>query len=194
MLTVIAYDGNDRWTVKCDCGNIKHMRTNGFKYGQNKGCGCQLRKGHPTHGMSDTRLYSEWEAMKARCLNPHNKYYFNYGGRGIKVCDEWINFVPFKEWAENNGYTDDLTLDRIDSNGMYCPDNCRWASRKEQANNTRRNIYLEYGGKRMTISEWADCIGISYDTLRWRLRHWPLEKALTADINEAYSRKRDVKA
>jgi hypothetical protein len=190
MLTVIKYDGNGIWTLKCDCGNIVHMRTRNFKYGQNRGCGCMAHANSGTHKLSNTRIYSIWEAMKARCQNKHNKYYRHYGGRGIVLCDEWQKFEPFYEWSMNNGYMDNLTIDRIDSNGNYEPNNCRWSTRKVQANNTRRNIYIEYNGKTKTQAEWADLLGISYDTMRWRFRHWTIEKALTEPINESYSRKR----
>ena len=189
MLTVLKYDGHGKWTVKCDCGNTKHMFTRDFKYGQNKGCGCQQGKSAITHGKSKERVYSIWESMKARCQNPHNKYYMNYGGRGIKVCNEWQKFEGFYEWAKVSGYKDTLTIDRIDSDGNYEPSNCRWSTRKEQANNTRRNKYIEYDGQCKTISEWAETLGISYDTLRWRLRNWNIDKALTESLNEEYSRK-----
>lgn len=190
MLTVIKYDGKGRWTVRCDCGNVKHMLTRNFKYGQNKGCGCQIGKVGGTHKMHDTRIYAIWEAMKARCQNPHNKYYYNYGGRGIRLCEDWEKFEAFYEWAVKNGYEDSLTIDRIDSDGNYEPANCRWSTRKVQANNTRRNRYIKFKGEMKTMSEWADCLGISYDTMRWRLRNWSIEKALTEPIHEEFSRKR----
>lgn len=189
MLTVIQYDGYGRWTVKCDCGNTKHMLTRNFKYGQNKGCGCQQSKSAITHGKSKERIYSVWEGMKARCQNPNAKHYSNYGGRGIKVCEEWQKFEGFCKWAIESDYDDGLTIERIDSNGDYEPLNCCWKSRKGQANNTRRNKYIEFDGKRKTMSEWADDIGISYDTLRWRIRNWGVEKALTEPIHEEFSRK-----
>lgn len=190
MLTVVKYDGNGRWTVKCDCGNVKHMLTRNFKYGQNKGCGCQTGKKSGTHNMHDTRIYGIWEGMKARCQNPNNIYYHNYGGRGISLCSEWQKFDNFYKWSMENGYNDKLTIDRINSNGNYEPSNCQWSTRKAQANNTRRNHYIEFNGETKTIAEWADVLGISYDTMRWRFRNWSVEKALTEPIHEAFSRKR----
>lgn len=188
MLTVIEYDGNGRWTVKCDCGNIKHMLTRNFKYGQNRGCGCNQGKSAITHGKCYERIYQIWEAMKGRCQNSNNSAFYNYGARGIVVCEEWQDFEKFYKWAIENGYSEELTLDRIDSNGNYEPSNCRWSSRKEQANNTRRNKYIEFNGERLTVAEWADKLGISYDTLRWRLRNWNIEKALTEQLHIEFSR------
>lgn len=119
--------------------------------------------------------------MKTRCLNPsHNKYRL-YGGRGIKVCDEWANsFHNFYEWAICNGYRNGLTLDRINSNGNYEPSNCRWATYKLQNNNNRRNHFITYHNKSQTISQWADSLGLTYNTLYGRLylNNWDMNVAL----------------
>ena len=122
--------------------------------------------------------------MKDRCYNLCNGRQAEYGGRGIKVCDEWKNSVAnFVEWSLANGYRDGLTIDRIDVNGNYEPSNCRWATPKEQANNTRKNVFITYKGETHTVSEWSEIKGIKRSTLQARLRKWDdLEKVFEAPI------------
>lgn len=116
------------------------------------------------------RLHKIWRALRQRCSNVNNKKYSSYGGRGIKVSEEWSNnFECFKDWAEANGYDDSLSIDRIDNDGDYCSSNCRWATVKEQARNRRTNAYIEHEGVKKTIAEWAEITGIGYQTLRCRL-------------------------
>lgn len=143
------------------------------------------------HGMEGTRLYHIWCGMKCRCSCPTNKDYPNYGGRGIDVCEEWKNdFSVFMKWAFANGYTDELTLDRIDTNGNYCPGNCRWATNLTQQNNKRTSHYIEYNGEKHTIAEWARILGLRRDTLRQRvLASWPLDKILSSNKRK-YTRKK----
>ena len=120
--------------------------------------------------------------MKNRCLCPNNPQYKNYGGRGIDICDAWKDdYVVFRNWAMDNGYRDDLTIDRIDNDGCYKPDNCRWVSYKVQSNNTRHNHQLSYKGETYSIAEWAEIIGLPRSTLSQRITKckWPIEKALT---------------
>ena len=131
------------WLCKCDCGNTKVVLSSKLKEGDIKSCGCMHNK--YGHGLTNTRLYHIWRTMKARCTDPNSQKFSSYGARGIKVCSEWLNsFETFYEWAMANGYSEELSLDRKDNDGNYCPENCRWATRKEQANNTRTNRYLEY--------------------------------------------------
>lgn len=156
------------WECKCDCGNTTFVTTQNLK-GKTTSCGCYLKEvvGQQTlkHGYRKTRLYNIYNGMKQRCNNPQNHNYPNYGGRGITVCDEWnkANALPiFVKWAMENGYRDDLTLDRIDNEKGYSPDNCRWATHLEQANNTRRNIYLNYDGERYSISQFSRKFGVNH--------------------------------
>lgn len=122
------------------------------------------------HPPSQDRLYAVWCAMKERCNNTHNKRYPRYGGRGIRVCKEWSNdFSDFAKWAENNGYRDGLTIDRMENDGNYCPENCRWVTTKQQNRNYSRNHMITYNGKTQCIADWADETGIKAVTILYRL-------------------------
>ncbi len=173
-LIVIKYEGIDKshhryFKCKCDCGNEKVIRGDRLKSGKARSCGCYKTEVHTIHGKTNHPLHSVWRGMKARCENPKNHKYRIYGGRGITVCEEWHDFMNFYRWAMENGYQRGLSIDRIDVNGNYCPENCRWATRKEQQNNTRFTIYIAAYGKVHTISEWADITGINRDTIYNRI-------------------------
>ena len=112
--------------------------------------------------------YPSWHSMMDRCENPNVQNYGLYGGRGIRVCDEWHDIQEFEKWAEQTGYEPGLTLDRIDVNGDYCPNNCRWATRKEQANNRRNTLHITFLGETHTLSEWAEILGVNRSTLNNR--------------------------
>lgn len=123
------------------------------------------------HGMSRTRLYGIWKDIHRRCYNPKKQDYKNYGGRGIQVCEEWKNsFIAFREWALQNGYTEELTIERNDVNGNYEPSNCRWATKIEQANNRRDNKIIEFNGERHSIAQWSKITGIQENTIRGRYK------------------------
>lgn len=130
---------------------------------------------------STNRLYRIYKAMKSRCYNPRVPNYNIYGGRGIRICDDWLNnYDSFCTWALENNYSDELSIDRIDNNGNYEPSNCRWSNRYEQQNNTSRNIFVTIDGDTKTVSEWARVYGISLHTIYGRTREgWPIVKAIT---------------
>ncbi len=128
-----------------------------------------------THNMTDSREYRAWQQMRERCSNPRSPAFKRYGGRGITVCDRWQKFEAF---FEDMGSSNGLSIDRKDNNGNYEPGNCRWATRKEQANNHRANRRIEFAGETLTIQQLADRRGLRHDTLSWRLKHWPIERAL----------------
>lgn len=172
------------WECECKCGNIKDIREDSLKK-YTRSCGCLIlesarQKGRGNkHGMSHTRIYNIWAGMKSRCCNPKDTSYYLYGARGITVCTEWLNdFQAFYEWALENGYADNLTIDRIDVNGNYEPSNCRWATAKEQREN-QRQYEITYNGETHTLLEWSDITGIKYATLLWRYNQkWNPEKIL----------------
>ena len=152
-----------KWECLCDCGKKVAVKSDCLLSGHTKSCGCQKIK----HGYSNKeRLYDTWKNMRRRCTNPKNKRWAQYGGRGIMVCPEWNEYSNFRSWAMSNGYRDDLTIDRIDVNGNYCPSNCRWADDKTQANNNSRNRFFNHNGEKVTMSQLADRLGVSYSALQ----------------------------
>lgn len=171
------------WHFKCECGKEFENYIANVKYGTTS-CGCRKKKNggnRKIHGMYQTRLYRIWNGMKQRCTNPKNKKYTDYGGRGIKVCNEWNNFVVFREWAMANGYCDNLSIDRIDNDGNYEPNNCRWATSKEQADNKRSTRKITYKGEQKTFNQLAETFGLPPKIIRQRIDNygWSVEKALT---------------
>lgn len=139
--------GHSMWVCVCDCGKETIVYGSSLLQGKTKSCGCYqidtVRKSNSTHGESHSRLHRIWSGMKERCCNVNAENYQNYGGRGISICNEWMNsFESFRDWAVLNGYSDCLSIDRIDVNGNYEPQNCRWATMKEQNNNKRNNRLL----------------------------------------------------
>lgn len=137
------------------------------------------------HGLYKSRLYNIWKHMKSRCNNPKDAKYHNYGGRGILVCKEWDDFIPFYEWAISNGYRDDLEIDRTNNDGNYCPSNCRWVTRKVQCNNFSRNHLITYNGETHTMQEWSELLGVNKSTMSTRAwRGWSDEEILLGRGNK----------
>lgn len=175
-----------RWLCKCDCGNIVRLRTEQILQGKAKSCGCYIKEifhnqtiKNTTHGLKKTRLYRIWNNMKDRCYNENCKDYFKYGGRGIKICDEWIdNFQMFYDWSMNNGYSDNLSIDRINIDGDYEPINCRWTTNKVQCRNRRNNLLLEYKEQTKSLAEWCEELNLDYHLVYDRLcKNWSVERA-----------------
>lgn len=161
------------WECVCDCGSVRTVRGKSLRGGISKSCGCLQRElmGDRTrkHGGFGTRLYAVWNSMRQRCNNKQHYAYHNYGGRGISICDEWNDFDVFRAWALSSGYREDadrgeLTLDRIDVDGPYAPENCRWADMKDQADNRRSSILVTYHGETKPLVVFAKELGIGYTT------------------------------
>lgn len=164
-----------KFLCRCDCGNKVIHSLGAFRRSSNCSCGCKnydigsLNRKY-TKEQTSSFLYSTWQGMKQRCLDPNSSNYANYGGRGITICDEWLDdYIKFYDWALSNGASKEMTLDRIDVNGDYEPSNCRWADAYTQANNTRQNRFIEYNGERLSVMQWSRITGIKEGTIRRRL-------------------------
>lgn len=171
------------YLCQCECGNTTIVTKSNLRSGSVKSCGCLKHEGK--HGLSNTPIYNTWRDMKIRCYNEKSPSYKNYGGRGITVYSEWLDdFTTFYNWSINNGYKKGLSIDRINVNGNYEPNNCRWVTRKEQANNKRNNILITYNNETHNISEWGNITGINQARIRERIvkLKWTVEKALTTPI------------
>lgn len=197
MLTVISFNRRDKilyksskyfFNCKCDCGGLAVVSLSNLKRGHSKSCGClklQVSKDNgkrwKTHGMYGTRIYVIWKGMISRCINKKDLNYKRYGERGITICDEWRNFEGFKNWAFSNGYKENLSIERIDNNGNYSCENCKWANEEQQANNRRSNVFIEYKGKKLTMAQWSKKLG-GHPAMVWsRINKlgWTEHKAVT---------------
>ena len=171
---------------QCECGNIGEVQLACLRNGHSTSCGCEQKRraaeAQTIHGLANKHpLYLTWKNMKKRCNYPSASEYKNYGGRGICVCEEWSNsFQSFYDWAINNGWSRELTIDRIDTNGNYCPENCRWSTVETQMNNMTKNHYIEYNGDTYTLSTLAKHLDIPYNTVRYRLSNckWSVEQLI----------------
>jgi hypothetical protein len=172
----------------CDCGNISTVFVGSLTKGDSRSCGCNIKETKPnlTHGMRNTRLYSVWCKMKGRCYNENDPSYKDYGGRGIYVCDEWKDdFVSFYLWSQENGYADKLEIDRINNNGGYSPDNCRWTTKKVNCRNRRSCHNVTINGETKTVVEWAEVSGVSRKTVFTRIyRGWDYFDAIFSPVKE----------
>ena len=184
------------WVCQCDCGGMTIADPIKVISGHTKTCGCGKLKrlieynheAKTKHGGRHDRLYKVWRGMKSRCCCETNKDYDKYGGRGITICDEWINdYAAFRNWAMENGYSEDLTIDRIDVNGNYEPSNCRWADYTVQARNQRRIKKYDFNGGMKCLTEVAQEIGVPFGTLYARIFHrgWTFEEAVNGKRNSA---------
>lgn len=170
MLTAIEVSGRKNkkilWKCVCECGKESIVSKSNLATGQTKSCGCVGK--NKKHGMCGTRVYKIWKDMKKRCDNQNSKEYRYYGGKGVTYCDDWSEFSSFYEWALESGYSDELTIERIDYNGNYEPSNCKWATLKEQANNTSQNVLIEIDGVTKTLQQWADISNVNRSTIKRR--------------------------
>lgn len=196
-LTVIRQTGVDQrgekiWHCRCECGKESDVLSSNLRSGHTLSCGCyrdeQAKEANIKHGLARTKIYTIWIAIKRRCYSKKCADYPDYGGRGIQVCDEWKNdFISFYKWAVSSGYSEGLSIDRIDNDGNYEPNNCRWATLTEQANNKRNNCYITYRGQTRTKKQWSKILGINYYTLNSRLRKgWSIEDALSRKVGRRY--------
>jgi hypothetical protein len=181
--------GNWHWNCKCECGNLCIINGASLRSGFTQSCGCYKKDAQYStflqHGVANTKLAAVRTHMLQRCYNIKNKSYHNYGGRGITVCEAWrTNPISFYDWAFSSGYKVGLSLDRINNDGNYEPDNCRWVGRKEQSNNTRANHYITYKGETKTIANWTEELQFSNGLISSRLlKGWTEEEALTLPLN-----------
>lgn len=172
--------GQTQWKCECECGKQTTVSAYCLRSGHTKSCGCWKRYATKKHGQSRERIYAIWYGIKERCYNKKCPNYKKYGNKGITMCDEWVeSFKSFYDWSMMNGYAKNLSLDRINNDKGYSPDNCRWVTVKEQNNNKSNNCYITYNGKTQTLKQWAEELNINYPKLRYRIKyyHWTIERA-----------------
>lgn len=176
-LTVIKRNGtiwtdHAAWDCLCECGNTVRTSSGALSSGQKRSCGCMEKENNDRlyrHGQYGTRSHRIWTNMKTRCFNTNNQFFADYGGRGISVCKEWIDFAGF--FADMGECPEGMTLDRIDNDLGYSKDNCQWATMKQQCSNRRSNINIEIDGETKTLKEWAAFHGAKYSNVYWRYTH-----------------------
>jgi len=189
-LVVISYAGNKKYLCQCDCGNYSFPTKYNLVKGFTKSCGClnteRRKEASVTHGCSNHPLYGTWGHMMHRCYNPANDRWSSYGGRGITVCLRWHDVRNFIE-DNMNKKKPGLTLDRVDNNGPYSPENCTWSTAKQQSCNKRSNHYLTFKEQTLRVHQWSQLLNIQQNTILTRLsRGWSIEKTLTTPVNPNY--------
>lgn len=198
------------WLCECECGNSKIVSGISLRRNHTRSCGCLIKeksgKNLIKHGLTKDKVFHRLmhirKGMKNRCYNNKDKRYSDYGGRGIKICEKWLDekegTINFYNWAIKNGYAENLTIDRIDVNGNYEPSNCRWVTNKIQCNNKRNNHIITYNGETHTMMEWADIFNINYDAIRYRIKRnfpkslWFYNGKITPTIKKKYIDKEDI--
>ncbi len=186
---------------KCECGNESTIMLGSLRVGDSQSCGClqkelavQLGRKSLKHGKSGTRLYHIWADMKGRCGNPNSNNYANYGLRGINLCKQWVSFACFMRWAMKNGYTNSLTIERIDNDGNYTPKNCTWITKGKQIRNQRRSHRITYKGRTQIVIDWCKELGIGKETLLSRLNlGWSVERTFETPVRTKFRNKRGKK-
>lgn len=180
------------YVCQCECGNIISVRDDSLKSGNTKSCGCLSKEYNESRTQyTKEKLYHVWAGMKSRCNNPNSNRYCDYGGRGIKVCEEWNgehDYINFRTWALKNGYSEGLSIDRIDVNGNYEPSNCRWVNQNIQSRNMRNNLNITYKGKTHVLQDWAKILNINPNTLYHRIYTlgWEVENAFENHNTDNY--------
>lgn len=183
-----SLDGSAQWLCQCDCGKSANIRGTNLRSGEVKSCGCStgefVANAHRTHGQSKTPIYRTWQSMRERCKNTKSKLYPDYGGRGIRVCDRWASFENF---AQDMGpRPDGYSLDRINNDGNYSPENCRWTDWNCQANNRRNGKLINVNGEMVTIKEASELTGVPHHTIRGRLRKGMSDAEALAPVGSYY--------
>ena len=204
-LTVIDFpisrNGQREWLCECNCDKHTKLRVSyvQLRTGNTQSCGCirieklidwnHANRKYDPNCDSNSRLYGIWTNLKRRCLNPNLKEYKYYGGKGVKVCDEWYEWELFKNWALSNGYKEDLTIDRIDVNGNYEPSNCRWVTMDVQANNKSNNKYIAYQGRTQSLADWCKELDLDYDRTKQRINACNMTTEQAFELPKYYTQK-----
>ena len=176
--SVMSFVGRNKyrqpiWKCRCSCGTVREIPESNLTRKASTNCGClkskNQRKRAYKHGKVNTPLYRSWANMLQRCNNPKNPRFKDYGGRGVAVCEEWKDFTNFAKWANQNGYIEGLTIERVDVDGDYSPENCKWVPLREQSLNKRTTLYVTFNNEKKSLKEWAERFNISYGSLKKRL-------------------------